>query len=222
MRNDELAKIFDEIADMLEIRGDNFYHKRAYRLAADGTRDFPEPIERYRAINCKRSPSILLNSHDNFDGRKVGVLVSDGLDADLLKALRQAVEKEGAMLEIVAPRIGGIEAGDGSWIEANQTISGGPSVLYDALALLVSDEAIPQLINDPSARDFIADAYAYSKFVAYARSVLPLLKATLGDRELDEGFIEIKTAREVTVFLKSCRQLRFWKRHAKDKSNERH
>jgi len=45
MRNDELAKIFDEIADMLEIRGDNFYHKRAYRLAADGMRDFSEAIE---------------------------------------------------------------------------------------------------------------------------------------------------------------------------------
>ena len=193
---------------------------RALRL-----KTMPRPAEPARAprtdLKAVRSLSILLNSHDNFEGRKVGVLVSDGLDANLLKALRQALEKEGAMLEVVAPRIGGIEAGDGSWIEANQTISGGPSVLYDAVALLVSDEAIPQLINDPSARDFIADAYAHSKFIAYAKSVLPLLKATLGDRELDEGFIEIKTAREVAVFLESCRQLRFWKRHAKDKSNER-
>lgn len=45
MRNDEIAEILDEIADMLELRDDNFYHKRAYRLAAEGVRDFPQPIE---------------------------------------------------------------------------------------------------------------------------------------------------------------------------------
>ena len=41
MRNDELAEIFDEIADMLELRDDNFYHQRAYRLAAESLRDYP-------------------------------------------------------------------------------------------------------------------------------------------------------------------------------------
>jgi DNA polymerase/3'-5' exonuclease PolX len=30
MRSDEIAEIFAEIADMLELRNDNFYHKRAY------------------------------------------------------------------------------------------------------------------------------------------------------------------------------------------------
>jgi DNA polymerase/3'-5' exonuclease PolX len=45
MRSDEIAEIFAEIADMLELRNDNFYHKRAYRLAAEGVRDFPEPIK---------------------------------------------------------------------------------------------------------------------------------------------------------------------------------
>ena len=44
MRNDQIAQVFDEIADMLELRDDNFYHKRAYRVAAEGLRDYPEPI----------------------------------------------------------------------------------------------------------------------------------------------------------------------------------
>jgi catalase len=116
------------------------------------------------------------------------------------------------MLEIVAPRIGGVEASDGTLVEANQTISGGPSVLYDAIALLVSDQGVPRMTNDPSVRDFIADAFAHSKFIAYSGSALPLLKATLGDRDLDEGFIEIESADDVARYVKSCRQLRFWKR----------
>jgi DNA polymerase/3'-5' exonuclease PolX len=41
MRNDQIAQVFDEIADMLELRDDNFYHKRAYRVAAEGLRDYP-------------------------------------------------------------------------------------------------------------------------------------------------------------------------------------
>jgi DNA polymerase (family X) len=44
MRNDELAQIFDEIADMLELRDDNFYHHRAYRVAAESLRDYPTPV----------------------------------------------------------------------------------------------------------------------------------------------------------------------------------
>ena len=44
MRNDEIAEIFDEIADMLELRDDNFYHKRAYRVAAGSLRGYPRPI----------------------------------------------------------------------------------------------------------------------------------------------------------------------------------
>ncbi|MBF6568219.1 MAG: catalase [Candidatus Binataceae bacterium] len=180
----------------------------------------PKPAEPARPprtdLEAVQSLSILLNAHDSFEGRKLGVLTSDGVDVGVLKALRQALDKEGAILEVIAPEIGGVEASDGSWLEANQTISGGPSVLYDAIAVLVSDEAVPQLIKDPAARDFVVDAYAHSKFVAYTSSALPLLKAVLGNRELDQGFIEIKTAKEVADFLRSCCKLRFWERTSEE------
>jgi DNA polymerase (family 10) len=44
MGNNEIAEVLEEIADMLELRDDNFYHQRAYRVAADSLRDYPEPI----------------------------------------------------------------------------------------------------------------------------------------------------------------------------------
>src|SRR6266436_5765715 len=44
MRNDDLAEIFDEIADMHELRDDNFYHHRAYRVAAESLRDYPTSV----------------------------------------------------------------------------------------------------------------------------------------------------------------------------------
>jgi len=82
---------------------------------------------------------------------------------------------------------------------------------------LVSEEAAIQMIAEPAARDFIADAFAHSKFVGYVESVRPLLEAILGDEGIDEGFVEIKTARDVSKFVESCRRLRFWERGSKVK-----
>jgi DNA polymerase (family 10) len=44
MRNEEIARIFDDVADMLEISGENFFRVRAYRNAARTVRDFPAPV----------------------------------------------------------------------------------------------------------------------------------------------------------------------------------
>ena len=46
--------------------------------------------------------SIVKNGPDSFAGRKIGVVVSDGTDADLLAAVRSAAEAEGTVVEIVA------------------------------------------------------------------------------------------------------------------------
>ncbi|WP_457568823.1 DNA polymerase/3'-5' exonuclease PolX [Desulfurobacterium sp.] len=45
MKNKELARIFDEWADILEFKGDNPYHIRAYRNAARIINDLSEDIE---------------------------------------------------------------------------------------------------------------------------------------------------------------------------------
>jgi DNA polymerase (family 10) len=39
MENDEVAKVLDETADMLEVAGENFFRVRAYRNAARAIRD---------------------------------------------------------------------------------------------------------------------------------------------------------------------------------------
>ena len=88
-------------------------------------------------------------------------------------------------------------------------------MLYDAVAILLSPEVATQLVSEPAARDFIADAFAHSKFVGYGESVRPLIEAILGKDGIDEGFIELKSAKEVSNFIECCRQLRFWQRGSK-------
>ncbi len=56
--------------------------------------------------------SILKNGPQNFKGRKLGILVTDGTDIKLYKALTQAVQAEEASFEVIAPTIGGVDASE--------------------------------------------------------------------------------------------------------------
>lgn len=56
MRNEEIARIFDDVADMLEIRGENFFRVRAYRNAARAVRDFPAQVAELPAYRFTEIP----------------------------------------------------------------------------------------------------------------------------------------------------------------------
>ena len=162
--------------------------------------------------------SIVENGPDSFAGRKVGVLVSAGADAAILKNLQSAIEKEGAVMEVIAPKVGGVEAADGSWIEAKHMIDGGPSVLFDAVAVVLSEEGAERLTGEAAARDFVADAFAHCKFIAFAPSAAPLFNKAGVPVDADEGLIALEDKASIATFIESCRKLRLWGREMSVKS----
>ena len=169
-------------------------------------------IETRQDLEPSPALSILLNGPKRFEGRKLGILVTDGVDAALLKALISAVAKEKAMVEIIAPKVGGVTASDGSWVAAQQMIDGGPSVLYDAVAVLPSPEAVDELATEATARDFVADAFQHCKFIGHVEAAMPLLKKAGIADSLDEGVIALATAKDVAGFVKELGKLRLWSR----------
>ncbi|MBI1356465.1 MAG: catalase [Acidobacteria bacterium] len=173
----------------------------------------PAPAARKTRRDLEISPalSILLNRADTFRGRKVGALVTDGVDRKLVDALRRALKKEGAMLEIVAPTVGGVEASDGSRLEADEKIGGGPSVVYDAVAILPSKEGGEEIAGMAPARDFVADAFAHAKFIAYSDGAAPLFEKAGVVSDLDDGCVKLTVA-GAGAFVQTCRKLRFWER----------
>lgn len=156
--------------------------------------------------------SIVKNGPGSFQGRKLGILMTDGADAALFAALTSACEKEGTQFEVIAPKIGGVTLSDRRKIPAQQKIDGGPSVLYDAVAVLVSEQGASLLAKDKTAKDFVNDAFAHCKFIAHTASAAGLLKAA--GVQPDDGFTALKAARDAGNFIKMCRALRFWQREA--------
>ncbi len=145
-------------------------------------------------------------------GRKIGVLVTDGVDAGLVADLRAAAAQEQANLEFVAPTVGGVDASDGSRIVADQKLDGGPSVLYDAVVILATKEGAALLTQLPAARDFVTDAYAHSKFIGYTDEATALFRVTGMAEMLDAGFVQLDGDRTAGDFVGQCRQLRYWER----------
>lgn len=181
-----------------------------------GFQSMPKPADAAmptrQDLEAAPSLSIVERGPKRFEGRKLGILITDGVDAKLLKDLTTAITKEKAVFELIAPKVGGVKASDGSWIDVHHMIDGGPSVLFDAVALLTSAEAIDDLVKEATARDFVADAFQHCKFIGYDQSAMPLLEKAGIAEALDEGVIALPGDESVDVFVTSLAKLRVWGR----------
>ena len=156
--------------------------------------------------------SIVQRGPQSFAGRKLGVLLTDGADADLFNALSKAVEKADAVLEVVAPKISGVVLSDGTLVPAKQKIDGGPSVLFDAVAVLASADGAALLATDGAAKDFVNDAFGHCKFIGYTAEAAPLFEKTGLLADLDEGCMALAKGKDAKAFVEACAQLRYWPR----------
>ena len=170
----------------------------------------PAAREPVRDLAASPALSILANGPDSFAGRKIGILVTDGVDAAKLAELITAAEQAGVNVELVAPAVGGVEGSDGQRIPADQKIDGGPSVLYDAVIVLAAKGGAEALAVLPAARDFVTDAYAHCKFIGHAGAA-PLFEAAGLSRLMDDGFISLDDT-AAAEFISRCVKLRFWSR----------
>jgi catalase len=203
--------IRSRIVAQLRNIGDEFAQGVADGLGLTSLPD-PAPVAREPIRDLPPSPalSILRNGPDSFAGRKIGILAADGIDAGALTTLKNEADSRGVAVELIAPKVGGIETSDGGdRVPADQKIDGAPSVLYDAVVILATKSGAAELASLPAARDFVSDAYAHGKFIGYTAGALPLFEASGVASHLDEGFVRLDE-RSPADFLRQCGQLRLW------------
>jgi catalase len=174
------------------------------------------PAARKPIADLPESPalSILKNAPGSFKGRKLGIYIADGADAGVVKALGKAARDAGGKAEIIAPHVAGAKLSDGKVMEADEKIDGGPSVVYDAVAVVMSEQSAKRFGADKPSIDFVNDAFAHAKFIAYVPEVQPLLEGAGVWNRMDEGFVEISAAKAAKSFIEKCGALRFWDREA--------
>ena len=113
---------------------------------------------------------------DTLEGRAVGILVNDGSDAGLVAALRKAATDAGASVKIVAPKVGGAKMSDGALLKGDGQLAGTPSMIFDAVAVVLSAGGAKALSTEGAAIDFVRNAFGHLKAIAIDAGGLALLQ----------------------------------------------
>jgi catalase len=186
-------------------------------LGMEGKADKITPAR--QPIDVEPSPalSILKKAPATLQGRKVGVLVSDGVPAALLNALLAAIEKEGAKAVVIAPKIGGVTSDGGKKVLPQHALSAAPSVLFDAVVLALSEDGAAELATEAAALSFVSDAFSHLKIIGHTAGAAALLDAAGVGHKADDGVVALRGS-DARPFIAAAKRHRIWAREPKLRS----
>ena len=192
--NDELAK---KVADGL------------------GIDKMPAPIkparEKVKDIQQSDALSILKNTKETLEGRKVGIFVSPGASSNLLDSLQKKLDAENCGYDLILKEVSSVKTDSGKVYQGDEMIDGAPSVLYDSVVVLSTKDECEKLKKELPFRDFINDAYFHKKFIGFNAEIKDLILDLIPAEEADEGMISIKND-SIKSFIGSAKKLRVWSR----------
>ena len=154
--------------------------------------------------------SIIARGPPTLVGRLIGVLVTDGAASAVVGALIKAGKAAGASVKFVCPRVGGVTLDDGSKLVGDFQLAGGPSVLFDTVALVASDDGCTALLGEAAAVGWVHDAFAHLKVIAATAEAQPLLDAA--GVVPDGGTAKLASKNDATVFTDLAGGGRVWAR----------
>lgn len=125
-------------------------------------------------------------------GRRVAVLIADGVDVSALQAVKLALSNAGIVPRWLATRLGQVMSTDGHRVEVETSLEAMPSVLWDAVVVLAAHNTMfTDRINGQFV-EFLKDQYRHCKPMLLigwsADQLVDLgLPATLPDGQPDPG-----------------------------------
>jgi catalase len=154
--------------------------------------------------------SIIKKAGKSLQGKVIGCLIADGTDSAIVSSLVKAASKQGSQVKVIAPKIGGAKAKDGTVIPADFQLAGGPSVLFDCLFIALSAEGAASLVTEAVAVGFVHDGFSHLKVIGATLEAQPLLdKAGV---VADEGVLILNRSASIAPFLERAAVGRIWKR----------
>ena len=95
--------------------------------------------------------------------RKVAVLIADGVDAEGLTPVLEALGEAGVICELLAPRDGEISSRGGGTLTSDRALVTMASVLYDAVLVAGGEASVTTLSADGEAVHYVAEAFRHVK-----------------------------------------------------------
>ncbi|HUG12000.1 MAG TPA: catalase [Opitutaceae bacterium] len=182
----------------------------AEALGMRGQAETIQPAVKPRDLAPSPTLSLIGKAKPTLAGRKIGVLVTDGFDPELLAAVRRMANAEKAGCVVIAPKVGGVKDAEDAHVAADFAITAAPSVFFDAVAILASSAGAADLSTQAAAVDWVSDAFAHLKVIAHTTEAKPLM-ARAGVKP-DDGVIALAGKNAVGAFVKMAKAGRIWDR----------
>jgi catalase len=159
-------------------------------LAFSKMPEAPTVIAHVQEMKPSPALQIIGKMKNTLMGRTIGILITDGSDGAAIKKIKKVVTDAGAGVKIVALKVGGAKLSNGSVLAVDGQLAGTPSVLFDAIAVILSEEGAKALSMESAAIDFVRDAFGHLKAIAVDKGGRALLRiANVGQ---DAGIVDTK------------------------------
>jgi catalase len=103
-------------------------------------------------------------------------LVADGFNADDVKTMKDALEKEGAMAKIIGMKSSSVKDADGKEMKVDHALRTVASVLFDAVYVPGGEKSVAALAEEPDAIEFVNEAFRHCKAIAASGEAVNFLK----------------------------------------------
>lgn len=189
-----------------------------HSIPADGDPKKFQPTKIKSTVDRSAALSMANTSKSSIATRKIAILAADGVNEVTLTDMRKALMAEGAVCEVIAPKLGIISADNDAEIPVDKSFLTAASVLYDAVYIPGGVNSVATLEAEPDAVHFINEAYKHCKAIAAHDQAKQVLEATYFAKKLEskvreEGILIDKNIKALSVaFIKAIAAHRFWER----------
>ncbi|RZK70974.1 MAG: catalase, partial [Pedobacter sp.] len=192
-------------------------------IPADGDPADYESVQFEGSLKSSEALSMANTIKDTIVSRKIAILAADGVDQNSLTIVKSALEAQGAIVEVIAPRLGFITAENDAKIQVDQSFLTAASVLFDAVYVPGGLNSVASVEADADAVHFLNEAFKHCKAIAAHKDAIQVLEATYFSKKLPEEFTDEIVMREGVVvgndseklakqFINAIAQHRFWER----------
>jgi catalase len=158
-----------------------------HQFGADANPEDYQPI--YIEPQLKSSPALSMENtvKGSIKTRQIAFLTADGVDADSVSKMKSALEAQGAIVKIIAPRAEFVKDSGGNKIKVDHSFLTFSSVLVDAIYVPAGEKSVETLKQTSKAVHFIDEAYLHCKAIAADRNGADVIKISYVTHYLGEN-----------------------------------
>lgn len=182
-----------------------------------------DPLIVEGSLTASAALSMANTPKDSIKTRKIAFLAADGVDSNSLNTVKAALEGEGAIVEVIAPRQNYILSTTDEEIQVHHSFLTAASVLYDAVYVPGGTNSVATVEADADAVHFLNEAFKHCKAIAADAGAMQVIESTYFARKIPTDFsdesvlldgivISDDPAKLAKQFVTAIAQHRFWER----------